>query len=216
MHFQKAWDRLAEVWGEAVIDHFPVIAEWRGGLKLPDTEMPSQKWLATHIRSSQNFLQVVKCSNADCCAPMTSALKSVLPHGFLPAPLSVTNIDDLKVDEAAATFLPLFQRLSVHLPPVGLDCLPYDFCCLSVKSYITNRMCNICQLYFPSYAMVAEHKRQLHPALHPRPVRIAAKHQRELMAIIVAFCCSHIITIYIRLIIDYTCQKVLILFVLSA
>jgi hypothetical protein len=195
-NFQKAGEILAEVWSEAVIDKFPVVAEWRGGLTLPSAEMPSHEWLATHVRSSQYFLQIVKCSNAECCAPMVSALKSVLPNGFLPAPLSVTNTDGLKIDEVSGTFLPLLQRLSVRLAPVNgfddLECLPYDFCCPTAKSYITNRTCSICKLYFSSNAMVAEHKRKLHPRIKTsivprcRPVRIAARRQRELMAIIAA------------------------------
>lgn len=195
MNFQKAGEILGEVWSEAVIDKYPVIAEWRGGLQLPSAEMPSQEWLATHVRSSQYFLQVVKCSNPECCAPMISALKSVLPNGFLPAPLSVTNIDGLKVDESAGTFLSLFQRLAIRLAPAGcadLDGMPYDFCCPTVQSYIVNRTCAVCKLYFPSNAMVVEHRKQVHPRVKAstaprcRPVRIAAKRQRELMAIIAA------------------------------
>lgn len=195
MNFKKAGETLAEVWSEAVIDKFPVVAEWRGGLDLPEADMPTQEWLATHMRSSQYFLQIVKCNNAECCVPMESALKSVLPTGFFPAPISVTNTDGLKIDDITGSFLPLFHRLSLHVAPAGCDdiyTLPYDFCCPTVKNYIANRTCNICKLYFPSNAAVTDHKRQMHPkvklsvAPKIRPVRIAAKRQRELMAIIVA------------------------------
>ena len=157
--------------------------------------MPTHEWLAAHVRSSQYFLQVVKCNNTECCTPMVSALKSILPDGFLHAPLSVTNTEGLKLDEVNGTFLSLFQRLSTRLTVSGLDeheSLPYDFCCPTVKGYINNRTCSVCKQYFPSVAMVTEHKRQLHPrikvsvALRCRPVRIAAKRQRELMAIIAA------------------------------
>jgi hypothetical protein len=195
MNFQKAGELLGEVWSEAVIDKFPAIAEWRGGLQLPSAEMPSQEWLAKHVRSSQYFLQVVKCSDIECCAPIVSALKCVMPNGFLPAPLSVTNCDGLKIDETSGTFLPLFHRISIGLEPAGFDNLfsvPYDYCCPTVKNYIFNRTCSICHLYFPSNAMVAEHKRQLHPRVKVsilprcRPLRIAAKRHRELMVIIAA------------------------------
>jgi len=107
MNCQIAEKTLAEVWSEAVFDAFPVIAGWRWGLNFSDVEMPTQERMAIHVRPSQYFLQVVKCSNAECCAPMVSALKTVLPHGFLHAPLAVTNTDSLKVDEAAGTFLPI-------------------------------------------------------------------------------------------------------------
>jgi hypothetical protein len=169
---------------------------------LSESEHPSQEWLAIHVRSSQYFLQIVKCSNAECCTPMRSALRSILTHGFFPAPLSVTNTNGLIVDNNSQTFLPLFQRLSIDMMPTGWnerDHIPYDLCCPSVTNYIANRTCNICQLYFPSNAMVTQHKRELHPkvkissAPRCRPVRIAAKRQRELMAIIAAGMCHFVL-----------------------
>ena len=32
-NFKKAGEVLAEVWNEAVIDGFPIIAKWQGGIK---------------------------------------------------------------------------------------------------------------------------------------------------------------------------------------
>jgi len=197
-NFQQAGQALAGVWCEAVIDGFPVVAEWRGGVVSPDAEYPSQEWLATHVRASQYFLQVVKCDNDECCAPLRSNLKKVLPCGFLPPPLSVSNSAGLTVESAGgdrSVFLPLFQRLTVSMDTpgyTGIDKfkIPYDVCCPTVTGFIANRTCGICKLYFPSAAMVTQHKKEMHPKVRinvvprTRPVRIAARRQRQLMAII--------------------------------
>jgi len=82
LNCQKAGETLAEVWGEEVIDNFPVISEWRGGIKADEKEYPSQEWLATHVRASQYFLQIVKYDNEECCALPTSSLKTVLRERF--------------------------------------------------------------------------------------------------------------------------------------
>lgn len=85
--------------------------------------------------------------------------------------------------------------MSVNLKPAGFDnypTLPYDVFCPSVKEYVQKRTCSACKLYFPSNVMLIQHKQVLHPRLKiadapkRRPVRIAARRQRELMAIIAA------------------------------
>lgn len=198
VNFQNAGQALAEVWSEAVIDGFPVVAEWRGGEIMPESQYPSQKWLATHVRASQYFLQVVKCENEECCAPLRSSLKTILPCGFLPPPLCVTNSAGLTGASSGAEgikYLSLFQRLSISLEATGYSgidkfLIPYDVCCPTVSDFIPNRTCSTCKLYFPSNKMVLEHKREMHPTVkvnelrRTRPVRIAAKRQRQLMAII--------------------------------
>jgi hypothetical protein len=184
------------VWSEAVIDNFPVVSEWRGGIKADEKEYPSQEWLATHVRASQYFLQIVKCDNEECCALPTSSLKTVLREGFFPAPLMVTNTRGLKVtviEENASNFLSLFQRLAMnvsHPQWSKKSCVPYDICCPTIKDAIEKRTCNICDLYLPSQVMVLAHKVAMHPRVkvypiqRTRPIRVAATRQRELMAII--------------------------------
>jgi len=155
----------------------------------------TQCCFASHVRASQYFLQVVKCDNNECCAPMRSALKTIIPGGFLPAPLAVTNNGGLTVaqDDSNCKFLTLFQRRTIQLDPPGwndgLKTAPYDICCPTVRASVTSRMCNIC-IYFPSQVMVIQHKKHVHPRLkindppRTRPLRVAATRQRELMAII--------------------------------
>jgi len=195
-NFHKAGETLAEVWNETVIDgHAVKAAEWRGGVRENEMEMPSQEWLAGHIRASQYCLQIVKCDNEECCAAPRSAIKNVLPDGFMPAPFAVTNIDGLKPadgDDPQCRFMSLFQRMSVNLLPgnSSMSKMPYDTCCPTVKNQITSRTCNICKMYFPSQLMVYDHKKAIHPRIKAnavpktRPLRIAARRQRELMAII--------------------------------
>jgi len=50
-------------------------------------------------------------------------LSSVIPGGFLPAPLPVSNKNGLYVaegDEQDCKFLSLFQRMSMHLAQPGI------------------------------------------------------------------------------------------------
>lgn len=129
---------------------------------------------------------------------MRSSLKTIIPNGFLPAPLAVKNAAGLTVvttEEEGSKFLSLFQRLSINLVPDGWQgtdkfSVPYDVCCPTVSNLITNRTCNVCKMYFPSNVMAVQQKKQLHPKVkitevpRTRPVRIAARRQRELMAII--------------------------------
>jgi hypothetical protein len=195
-NFQKAGETLAEVWNEAVIDHHPVFAEWRGGVKLEDIDYPDQKWFVDHVKSSQYFLQIVKCDNQECCPPMRSSLKKVIPGGFIPAPLAVINNNGLAVasDDINCKFLSLFQRMALNLDPCGwqkgFKTAPYDICCPTVKGLVPGRTCTICDVYFPSQAMVSLHKKVVHPRIkvnvapRTRPLRVAAQRQREMMAII--------------------------------
>lgn len=199
-NFQKAGEVLAEVWSESVIDGHPVVAEWRGGIAADQPEHEAtEDWMAKHVRSSQYFLQIVKCTNDECCAPPRSSLRSILREGFFPNPLPVTNTNGLRFD-GGGKFVSLFQRLSINVSPDGYTNeanmfgigIPYDLCCPTVRDYVTNRTCNVCKLYFPSQVMVASHKKKLHPRTKVnevpkiRPVRIAARRQRELMVIIAA------------------------------
>ena len=77
-NFQKAGETLAEVWSEAVIDQFPVVAEWRGGIVAEEPATVTEEWLANHVRASQYFLQITKCQNEECCAPLKSSLRRLM------------------------------------------------------------------------------------------------------------------------------------------
>jgi len=140
------------------------------------------------------IVQIVKCTNEECCSPMVSSLRTILPTGFLLVPLAFSNDHGLKLDETSSQFLSLFHSITVTLQPNGYDKLtvPYDLFCPSVSALVAKRTCNACKLYFPSNVMLVQHKQAVHPkhkiAEVPkcRPVRITARRQRELMAIIAA------------------------------
>ena len=125
-------------------------------------------------------------------------MKTIIPGGFLPVPLAVTNNGGLTVaqDDSNCKFLTLFQRMTIQLDPPGwndgLKTDPYDICCPTVRASVTSRMRNIC-IYFPSQVMVViRYKKHVHPRLkindppRTRPLRVAVTRQRELMAIIVS------------------------------
>ena len=77
-NFEKVGEIFAEVWNEAVIDSFPVIAAWWGGIKAEEPSYPQQEWLNSHVRASQYFLQIVKCNDEECCEAPTSSLGTIL------------------------------------------------------------------------------------------------------------------------------------------
>jgi hypothetical protein len=119
-----------------------------------------------------------------------------LPDRFFPAPFPIVNTNGIHVSdviEPGVKFLSLFQRLSMNVKHAGWqdrnDC-PYDLFCPTVRHAVKNRTCDICNLYFPSQVMVAAHKTAIHKLIKTpdmpqiRPIRIAARRQRELMAII--------------------------------
>ena len=153
-------------------------------------------WLANHVRASQYFLQIVNCSNEKCCAAPRSSLQTILQHRFFPAPLAVVNTSEINVSDTMnpnGKFLSLFQRLSMKVPYAGLHDgkdSPYDQFCPTVRTVVDKRTCNLCNLYFPSQIMLAAHKKALHSHIiisdipKVRPIRVAARRQRELMVII--------------------------------
>lgn len=72
----------------------------------------------------------------------------------------------------------------------GYKQVPYDLYCSSVKNSLNDRVCSTCGLYFASAVMLREH-RKIHKnsststaSTKIRPVRVAAKRQREWMAIV--------------------------------
>lgn len=65
--------------------------------------------------------------------------------------------------------------------------LPYDLYCPSVIPMLAERMCKKCSLYFATKVLLKEHysiHNETQPVSRDRPIRIAARRQRELMTII--------------------------------
>ena len=53
--------------------------------------MKSEEWKACHVRQSQYFLQIVKCTDPRCCSNFQSSYLKVAPKRFLPPPLPVVH-----------------------------------------------------------------------------------------------------------------------------
>ena len=108
----------------------------------------SEEWKACHVRQSQYFLQIVKCTDPKCCSSFQSSCLDVVPKRFLPPPLPVVhtrNGIEWAKDDKDATYLSLYPCKKF---PKGI---PYDSSCPSVdQDMIKQRMCSHCGLYFSS------------------------------------------------------------------
>ena len=159
-----------------------------------------ETWFALHVQTSQYFTQVVKCHDVKCCSPPRSSYFSLISKSrFLlpPIPLIQTR-DGLYAPERTETeqfkFPSLFISLSLDMEKLlprsskSFKILPYDLYCPSVQSSLTDRICKVCNAYFGSITMLKKHHK-IHQkpsdlVTKVRPLRIAARRQNELMAII--------------------------------
>lgn len=165
-------------------------------MKNDDLRTVSVQWRAKHVRESQYCTQIVKCSDGACCRPTRSSIFKLLSSGFLPPPVPLEQTSDgLKApepDSQASKFMSLFLALVVNqgvLPRclAGYRSLPFDAYCPSVQSMLMRRICKKCGLYHASLSSLKAHTgmcgvEQIIP--RTRPVRLTARRQRELMAII--------------------------------
>lgn len=208
-NFEHAGVTLAENWTPLVMDGYPTVAEYidpeLSELSDLDSYTYDQQWFAEHVRTSQYCLQIVKCNNLMCCTAPRSSYFQFVPTRFMPGPIPLSQTDDgVKAPERSDFERHLFPPLSIqlHLSRELLPrstrvfkALPYDLYNPSVQSELIGRICKCCNLYFASKVMLKNHM-QIHKteksASHlsaeiptrTRPVRVAAKRQRELMVII--------------------------------
>lgn len=119
-----------------------------------------------------------------------------LPRKFLPSPVPIVQSSDglrAATGEEPQLFPSMFVLNSVNIKdllPKSLlvyKTIPHDLYCPSLKSALKDRICSSCGLYFASQVMLNDHKK-VHNVSSSikkvRPIRIAAKRQRELMAVI--------------------------------
>lgn len=197
-NFQFAGEVLSEIWSEMIIDKYPVISQYIS----PESSEISEKiiekdqhWFSIHVRTSQYMTQIVKCDDLTCCSTPRSSIFKILKTRFLPSPIPLHQSDTgiIASSKEPFQFCSLFASYSISinsiLPSSDLtfNIQPYDIFCPSVQTVIKERICQKCGLYFSSIIMLKEHKlihKQLIETSKIRPKRIAAKRQRELMAII--------------------------------
>ena len=89
-NFQFAGRTFAEIWSDLVIDGKPVVAEFIEEEAPVIVETKSEQWKACHVRQSQYFLQIVKCTDKKCCSSFKSFYLKLVPQRFLPPPLPIT------------------------------------------------------------------------------------------------------------------------------
>ncbi|KAJ1522452.1 hypothetical protein ONE63_001642 [Megalurothrips usitatus] len=165
-NFEFAGKTLAEVWSTLNIDGESVVAEYIPPADLDESTdgHPGTEWYAAHVRESQYTLQVAKCLDDRCCTPLRSKIRTILPDGFLPPPLLLS--DGLEAAQPLSRdchYAPLFVQLAAKIAfPTDQDPVPYDFYCPTIQNQLKSRCCSICGLYFASQVSVKEHKRDAH------------------------------------------------------
>ena len=203
-NFKYAGETLSEVWTQVTLDNFPTVAEYIvpevSELETESLLTKDQDWYKNHVRTSQYFLQIVKCHNENCCQPIRSSYFDIVADRFLPPPIPVCQTTGgLKAPDASESdlhrFPSLFFNQSLKLDNMlprsakAFKILPYDLYCPSIQSSLVARICKICHLYVASQVMLKKNvqlhrKRDLGPgqlAHAPpqpqriRPVQMAAK-----------------------------------------
>lgn len=204
-NFEFAGSCLAEVWSSITLDTFPVVSKY---IKPDNSELDAAEilskdeiWMSNHVRTSQYFTQIVKCSDRRCCKPARSSYLSIF-ESFLPPPIPIIQSKygiiaspDPCDEGKSSKFCTIFQSKCMNYDRMlhgqfdeYLPVIPYDLYCPSVQSKLKSRICRICGVYFASVVMLTAHTKEVHKKIlvpkKIRPIRIAAKRQRELMAII--------------------------------
>ena len=202
-NFQFTGRTLAEIWSDLVIDGNPVVAEFIEEEAPVIVETKSEEWKACHVRQSQYFLQIVKCTDKKCCSSFKSSYLKLVPQRFLPPPLPIThtaNGIEWAKDDKDATYLSLYQNMVLRSTlttdrikkkyPKGV---PYDFSCpVLSQDVIKQRICQHFGLYLSSLKAKSLHitscriDKNNHDEIEKprvRPTRVAARRQRELLCV---------------------------------
>ena len=185
-NFEKAGQVLAGLWNGNIIDGHTVTAEFINNELEMDFGDATPTWMKKHVRESQYFLQIVKCLDPACCKNFKSSFLKIMPERFLcgPLPLSRTS-NGLEVKEGGR-FSSLFVAKSLDRKQMAVpQNYVYDFACPSIQGLIKKRTCGSCGQYFASLKSLKYHGKCCQEGnrqeLKVRPVRVAARRQRELM-----------------------------------
>ncbi len=139
-----------------------------------------------------------------CCTAPRSSYFSIVTSRFLPGPVPLCQTTESGLRAAERSdfekycFPSLFLSLNVNrelLPRSTrvFKAFPYDLYNPSLQSQLLERICKHCFLYFASMVMLKNHMRihkkdrydiPVEIQTRIRPIRVAAKRQRELMVII--------------------------------
>lgn len=171
-NFQKAGEILAEIWNDVIlyiIDEYPVVAKYilpeHSEILNFDNSVKDMVWRAKHVRESQYFTQIVKCTDEKCCTRARSDYFKIVPQRFLPPPLPLLqttngltcpNFPISDPENQSYSFPSVFLNLSMNhqaLLPKSAKIfkeIPYDLYCPSVQNQMEKRICKKCNLYHSS------------------------------------------------------------------
>lgn len=202
-NFAHAGKILAEIWNQISIDDYPVVAKYVDEHDSePKLQTASSQWKAKHVRESQYMLQIVKCTDTTCCSTPRSSYFTVINDRFLPGPVPLRQSkgEGLKVELFAddkTSYPHLFLRRSLDLSIFpqsarSYPILPYDYACPTIHPLLAKRVCTHCRIYHASVKSLINHKKVCTGSMNAapptstnriRPLRLAAKRQRELMCV---------------------------------
>lgn len=185
-NFEYAGQVLAEIFCDTFIDNHVVIAEYVAENEvLSDTsnDEVSEEWKFRHVRSSQYFLQIVKCEDIKCCSKPRSCYFTFFPTRFLSAPIPLKYQPKMSVTQPESSnikYASLFQGQLIN----GKVEIPYDKNCPSQSKTINERVCIDCGYYCASIELLKKHRKSLHNRIvntKKKPKKVIAKRKNELM-----------------------------------
>ncbi len=99
-NFKKAGQTLASIWSDMVIDKHSVTAEFVEHSDKEELEDIDHDWAVRHVQQSHYILQIVRCTDQECCGPWRSNWLQVFGQRFLPAPYPLSHdCNGLRVPE---------------------------------------------------------------------------------------------------------------------
>lgn len=188
-NFEYAGEALAKIFSDTIIDNHPVVAEYikpeEDDEYNQDYDEVDEKWKMKHIKSSQYFLQVVKCSDESCCSSPRGSFLDFFPNRFLPSPVPLKYDPKLKIANQKDTnvhFCTLFQNLSI----AGSNDMPYDTNCPSIEEIVKERVCIDCEYYCASIDMLKKHRKEIHKRIvntKKKPRKVISKRENECLVL---------------------------------
>ena len=188
-NFGKPGEVLQDVWSELHLDGHPIVAKYETPGKHVESLDPCEIWNSIHTRTSQYFLQIIKCDNFLCCGKMRTKWMEIFPKRFLPPPAVIRrdeggpSVPEPSEVKATDQFAGLWQRMA--MTRVRAVDGPYNEFCPSVQKEISNsnRICKHCHTYFTSAAAVTRHRRGCTSLVGlpiPKPMAMIVEDDKEI------------------------------------
>lgn len=149
-----------------------------------------EKWYARHVHQSQYLVQVLKCSDLNCCKKRRSSLFNLLPASGLPTPVPLKQSNKglqfanlTEIENYASLFVTLAIQQNGNLCPSQV----YDTYCPSVQTKLTSRTCSY-GCYFSSIVSLKSHLKSnlicKKKAKTIKPVKILGKREDESLVLV--------------------------------